>query len=101
YSPEDTVWECGTFHLIISFTEEYPSSPPKVQFLSRLFHPNVYQDGRICIDILHNQWSAMYDIAAVLTSIQSLLSDPNPQSPANPLAAKLFVNHRDQYDRLV
>ncbi|EPR62497.1 putative ubiquitin conjugating enzyme E2 [Toxoplasma gondii TgCatPRC2] len=101
HGPEDTMWECGTFHLIITFTEDYPAFPPKVRFLSRLFHPNVYADGRICIDILQNQWSAMYDIAAVLTSIQSLLSDPNPQSPANPQAAKIFVENREEYDRLV
>lgn len=43
----------------------------------------------------------MYDVAAVLTSIQSLLSDPNPDSPANPQAAKMFVNNRVEYDRLV
>lgn len=30
-----------------------------------------------------NQWSPIYDVSAILTSIQSLLSDPNPNSPAN------------------
>ncbi|KAL8451940.1 hypothetical protein Emed_001675 [Eimeria media] len=99
--PEDTMWESGTFHLLIKFTEDYPTSPPHVRFLTRMYHPNIYQDGKICLDILQNQWSAMYDIAAVLTSIQSLLSDPNPDSPANPQAAKTLVNNKVEYDRLV
>lgn len=43
----------------------------------------VYADGAICLDILQNQWSPIYDVSAILTSIQSLLSDPNPNSPAN------------------
>lgn len=95
------MWETGTFHLLIKFTEDYPTSPPHVRFLTRMYHPNIYSDGKICLDILQNQWSAMYDVAAVLTSIQSLLSDPNPDSPANPQAAKMLVNNRVEYDRLV
>ncbi|KAI8002774.1 Ubiquitin-conjugating enzyme E2 2 [Camellia lanceoleosa] len=47
----------------------------------------VYADGSICLDILQNQWSPIYDVAAILTSIQSLLCDPNPNSPANSEAA--------------
>jgi ubiquitin-protein ligase len=45
-----------------------------VKFVSKIFHPNVYADGAICLDILQNQWSPIYDIAAILTSIQSLLN---------------------------
>jgi len=36
----------------------------------------------------------MIDVVALLTSIRSLLSDPNPESPANQEAAKMFVNNR-------
>jgi ubiquitin-conjugating enzyme E2 A len=53
------------------------------------------------LDILQNQWSPIYDIAAILTSIQSLLSDPNPNSPANSEAAKLYVENKREYSRRV
>ena len=43
-----------------------------------MFHPNVYNTGELCLDILQNRWSPTYDVAAILTSIQSLLHDPNP-----------------------
>ena len=43
----------------------------------------------------------MIDINSLLTSIRSLLSDPNPESPANQEAAKLFVNNRGEYERRV
>ncbi len=74
----DTPFEDGTFKLLLTFDESYPNKPPTVKFLSRMFHPNVYANGEICLDILQNRWSPTYDVAAVLTSIQSLLHDPNP-----------------------
>ncbi|CDJ64082.1 ubiquitin-conjugating enzyme e2, putative [Eimeria necatrix] len=101
FGPEDTPWEGGTFQLELKFTNEYPNKPPHVRFLSRLFHPNVYTDGNICLDILQAQWSPIYDISAILTSIQSLLSDPNPSSPANQEAARLYAENRREYNRRV
>ena len=100
-SPDDTPWEGGTFKLKLTFTEEYPNKPPRVVFLSRMFHPNVYSDGSICLDILQNQWSPIYDISAILASIQSLLCDPNPLSPANAEAARLFQENKREYNRKV
>lgn len=58
----------------------------------------MYADGAICLDILQNQWSPIYDASAILTSIQSLLSDPNPNSPANSEAARLYVEDRREYN---
>jgi len=101
FGPEDTPWEDGTFKLSLEFNEDYPNKPPTVRFLSKMFHPNVYADGSICLDILQNQWSPIYDIAAILTSIQSLLTDPNPNSPANNEAARLFQENRKEYNRKV
>eukprot|EP01087_Luapelamoeba_hula_P025337 TRINITY_DN9_c0_g1_i1.p1 TRINITY_DN9_c0_g1~~TRINITY_DN9_c0_g1_i1.p1 ORF type:complete len:153 (-),score=18.27 TRINITY_DN9_c0_g1_i1:52-510(-) len=101
FGPEDTPWEGGTFRLKLEFTEEYPNKPPKVAFESKMFHPNVYADGSICLDILQNQWSPIYDIAAILTSIQSLLYDPNPNSPANSEAARLYQENKREYNRKV
>lgn len=61
----------------------------------------VYSHGGICLDILQNQWSPIYDVSAILTSIQSLLSDPNPNSPANSEAARLYIEDRKEYNRRV
>jgi ubiquitin-protein ligase len=66
-----------------------------------MFHPNVYADGSICLDILQNRWSPTYDVSAILTSIQSLLHDPNPNSPANNEAAQLYRENRREYEKKV
>eukprot|EP00009_Paramoeba_aestuarina_P011184 CAMPEP_0201534694 /NCGR_PEP_ID=MMETSP0161_2-20130828/57008_1 /ASSEMBLY_ACC=CAM_ASM_000251 /TAXON_ID=180227 /ORGANISM="Neoparamoeba aestuarina, Strain SoJaBio B1-5/56/2" /LENGTH=154 /DNA_ID=CAMNT_0047939473 /DNA_START=57 /DNA_END=518 /DNA_ORIENTATION=+ len=101
FGPEQTIWEGGTFKLSLDFMNEYPNKPPKIVFLNKMFHPNIYADGSICLDILQNQWSPIYDISSILTSIQSLLSDPNPKSPANSEAARLFQENKSEYTRRV
>lgn len=61
----------------------------------------VYQDGTLCLDIIQNKWSPSYTVSSVLTSIQSLLTDPNCGSPANPEAAELFLQDKKAYNRRV
>ncbi|NXK84410.1 UBE2B enzyme, partial [Amazona guildingii] len=90
-----------TFKLVIEFSEEYPNKPPTVRFLSKMFHPNVYADGSICLDILQNRWSPTYDVSSILTSIQSLLDEPNPNSPANSQAAQLYQENKREYEKRV
>ena len=87
--PDESPWEGGIYSLRVSFPEQYPVKPPKVRFTCEMFHPNVYADGTLCLDIIQDQWSAIYTVGTILTSIQSLLTDPNPASPANPDAAKV------------
>lgn len=99
--PTDTPFEEGTFRLLLNFDETYPNKPPTVKFISRMFHPNVYANGDLCLDILQNRWSPTYDVAAILTSIQSLLNDPNTASPANVEAANLHKENRKEYTRKV
>ena len=80
---------------------KYPNKPPNVKFISKMFHPNVYGNGDLCLDILQNRWSPTYDVAAILTSIQSLLNDPNNASPANAEAANLHRDNLREYVKRV
>ena len=66
FGPKDTPFEDGTFRLKMEFSEEYPNKAPSVKFISEMFHPNVYADGSICLDILQNRWSPTYDVSAIL-----------------------------------
>ena len=97
FGPDDTVWEGGVFNLIIEFSDDYPNKAPKVKFVTKMFHPNIYNDGSICLDILSHMWSPVYDVSSILTSIQSLLTDPNINSPANNTAAVMYSNNYQEY----
>eukprot|EP00873_Tetraselmis_striata_P011585 jgi/Tetstr1/431849/TSEL_021340.t1 len=101
FGPDDTAWEGGAFSLRVVFSDGYPEKPPRVRFTCNIFHPNVYADGTICMDIIQDQWSPIHNISTLLTSIQSLLTDPNCASPANPEAANLYQTDRKSYNRKV
>jgi hypothetical protein len=63
--------------------------PPKLQFTTRIYHPNINANGSICLDILKDQWSPALTISKVLLSLSSLLTDPNPGEPAHRLCRVL------------
>ena len=101
FGPDDTLWEGGIFKLLINFPDDYPNSPPKVKFFTKMFHPNIYVNGEICLDILQNKWTPMLNATSVLQSIQSLLTDPNTSSPANTEASKMLEEDIDEYNQRV
>lgn len=75
--PADTYYDGLTFKLSLEFPSNYPMSPPTVLFTTPMFHPNVDMAGRICLDILKDKWSAVYNVQSILLSLQSLLGEPN------------------------
>ncbi|PXF48764.1 Ubiquitin-conjugating enzyme E2 N [Gracilariopsis chorda] len=91
--PEESPYATGRFKLELFLPEDYPMAPPKVRFLTRIYHPNIDRLGRICLDILKDKWSPALQIRTVLLSIQALLSAPNPDDPLNNEAAELWKNN--------
>nr|CAG4635078.1 EOG090X0DZY [Alona affinis] len=88
--PDGTVFEGLSYKLSLTFPNGYPFKAPAVKFVTPCFHPNVDSQGNICLDILKDKWSALYDVRTILLSIQSLLGDPNNDSPLNSHAACLW-----------
>ena len=62
------------YKLSLVFPFNYPYVAPTIKFDTPCYHPNVDQHGNICLDILKEKWSALYDVRTVLLSIQSLLA---------------------------
>ncbi|XP_039354521.1 ubiquitin-conjugating enzyme E2 C [Mauremys reevesii] len=87
-----TVYEELRYKLSLEFPDGYPYNAPTVKFLTPCYHPNVDTQGNICLDILKDKWSALYDVRTILLSIQSLLGEPNIESPLNTHAAELWKN---------
>ena len=106
----DSQYYGGYFKAKMTFPKDYPYSPPDFRFLRPLYHPNIYDDGRLCISILHppgedemsgelasERWSPVQNVESVLLSILSLLDDPECSSPANIEAGVLLRKDKNQY----
>ncbi|KMZ62774.1 Ubiquitin-conjugating enzyme 13, E2 [Zostera marina] len=112
--PADTLYDGGYFNAIMSFPANYPNSPPSVKFISEMWHPNVYPDGRVCISILHapgddpngyelasERWTPVHTVESIVLSIISMLSSPNDESPANIEAAKQWREMKEEFKKKV
>jgi len=94
--PESSPYEGGAFKLELFLPSEYPMVPPKVRFLTKIYHPNIDGLGRICLDILKDNWTPTLQIRTVLLSIQSLLSAPNPDDPLANDVAELWKKSENE-----
>jgi len=108
----DSVFNGGYFRAEMTFTDDYPYSPPKFRFLHKITHPNIYPDGQLCISILHKpgeditsgedaseRWSPLQGAESVFRSILLLLDDPEINSPANVDAGVLYRDRREEYNQ--
>ena len=83
--PEGSPYENGTFELELVLSNRYPFEPPKLRFITPIYHPNIDSTGRICLDLLKmpptGSWKPSLNICVLLTSLRLLLSAPNPSDP--------------------
>lgn len=97
--PARTPYQDGWFEVEFVFPTDYPYQKPSVKFLTKIFHPNVWPDGSLCYNDLDNVGVCFADV--LITAIKVLLAIPNPKSPANPAAAQIFSNDREEFNRVV
>lgn len=101
FGPTDSPYEGGVYKIKLNFVDKYPFEPPKCQFVTKMYHPNIDMAGRICLDILKSNWSPALSIAKMILSIISLLSDPNPNSPLNGEAGQLYLKDKETYNNKI
>lgn len=98
FGPSDSPYAGGVFKVRIQFPIDYPFKPPRIQFTTKIYHPNINTEGFICLDILKQNWSPALTISKVLLSILSMLTDPNPKDPLMIDIATQYTNNRAEYE---
>jgi len=99
--PSDTPWEGGVYSLSIIFRDNYPTKAPRVRFTTKMFHPNINEQGAVCVDLLGDKWRPVYTVPTMLLALRSLLTDPNTASPNNTAAARLYNSDIKAYNKEV
>lgn len=113
--PDDTLYEGGFFNAKLEFPADFPNAPPVMTFTTPIWHPNVYEDGKVCISILHppgedrfnehesatERWRPILGVESIIVSVISMLSDPNDESPANIDAAVMWRNDKPAFKKKV
>ncbi|KAH8850119.1 Ubiquitin-conjugating enzyme E2 R2 [Schistosoma japonicum] len=120
FGPPMTLYEGGYFKARLCFPDDYPYSPPTMHFMSRMYHPNIYENGEVCISILHSpgddpqsgelpseRWNPTQNVRTILLSVISLLNEPNVHSAAHVDASVAYRKWKesngvqDEYERVV
>jgi ubiquitin-conjugating enzyme E2 G1 len=109
----NTIFEGGVFKCQLIFPQQYPNKPPIFKFISNLPHPNIYNDGKVCISILHEgqdefgyediseRWNPSHSVNSILMSILSIIIAPNFDSPADVDMSKLWREDFNKYKNII
>ena len=95
--PAGTPFEGGSFKMKLQLGCEFPQAPPKGYFLTKIFHPNVAENGDICVNTLKKDWKPTHGIEHVLLTIKCLLIVPNAESALNEEAGKLLLEDYEAF----
>jgi len=104
--------------------KDFPHTPPKAYFLTKIFHPNVASSGEICVNTLKRDWKpdlgikhillvsitlyiniiyknnfslSICPVCVFLQTIKCLLIVPNAESALNEEAGRLLLEEYDHY----
>lgn len=95
--PDGTPYEGGLFRIKLVLSRNFPLSPPKGYFITKLFHPNIANNGDICVNTLKKDWTPTVGLRHVLIVIRCLLIEPFPESALNEHAGKLLMENYEEY----
>ncbi|KAI8562573.1 hypothetical protein RHMOL_Rhmol03G0045600 [Rhododendron molle] len=97
--PAGTPYDNGVFRMKLILSHDFPHSPPKGYFLTKIFHPNIATNGEICVNTLKKDWNPSLGLRHVLIVVRCLLIEPFPESALNEQAGKMLLENYEEYAR--
>ncbi|KAF2132824.1 ubiquitin conjugating enzyme [Dothidotthia symphoricarpi CBS 119687] len=100
---DNPIYKGETYRLKFMFSSNYPIEAPEVVFVrdtehSIPWHPHVYSNGIICLDLLDRQgWSPVHNVESVCVSLQSMLTSNTVKE--RPPGDDAFVRNNTQRPR--
>ncbi|KAI5860257.1 ubiquitin-conjugating enzyme [Durotheca rogersii] len=100
-TPDEGVYHGGRFTFTFNLAQGYPHEPPKVRCQQKIYHPNIDLEGKVCLNILREDWKPVLNLNAVIVGLQFLFLEPNASDPLNKEAADDLRQSRDNFRRNV
>ena len=95
--PADTPYEDGIYEFSIKLNHFYPFQRPKIKMNTKIYHPNINDNGGMKVPILR-EWSPAMTIAKTCESIIHLLKTPDPNyGVLRPEIAREYKQNRQQF----
>ncbi|XP_078047066.1 ubiquitin-conjugating enzyme E2 L3-like [Augochlora pura] len=96
--PDNPPYNKGAFRIEINFPAEYPFKPPRINFVTRIYHPNINEKGQICLPIINDQnWKPATKAGQVVETLIALVNNPEPEHPMRTDLAEEFLKDRKKF----
>ncbi|KAM0333061.1 hypothetical protein ACHAQA_001719 [Verticillium albo-atrum] len=99
--PDEGMYRSGQFNFTFDINQNFPHDPPKVRCQEKIYHPNIDLEGKVCLNILREDWKPVLNLNAVIVGLQFLFLEPNASDPLNKEAAEDLRSNRDGFKRNV
>eukprot|EP00027_Filamoeba_sp_ATCC50430_P002257 CAMPEP_0168551260 /NCGR_PEP_ID=MMETSP0413-20121227/6075_1 /TAXON_ID=136452 /ORGANISM="Filamoeba nolandi, Strain NC-AS-23-1" /LENGTH=211 /DNA_ID=CAMNT_0008581769 /DNA_START=95 /DNA_END=730 /DNA_ORIENTATION=- len=99
--PSDGLYSGATFTFVIDIPNTYPYDPPKATCITPVYHPNINDQGKVCLNILRQEWMPVLSLGSVIFGLMTLFLEPNPDDPLDIEVAKLMVSNAKQFEKNV
>nr|XP_006989703.1 ubiquitin/ISG15-conjugating enzyme E2 L6 [Peromyscus maniculatus bairdii] len=96
--PDQPPYHLKAFRLQIDFPREYPLKPPTLKFITKIYHPNISEDGLVCLPLISiENWKPYTKTCQVLEALNMLVSRPNPEEPVRLELADLLTQNPEMF----
>eukprot|EP00612_Vaucheria_litorea_P004907 CAMPEP_0171461518 /NCGR_PEP_ID=MMETSP0945-20130129/5933_1 /TAXON_ID=109269 /ORGANISM="Vaucheria litorea, Strain CCMP2940" /LENGTH=217 /DNA_ID=CAMNT_0011987879 /DNA_START=101 /DNA_END=754 /DNA_ORIENTATION=+ len=100
-TPDSGFWKGASYEFSFHVPGHYPHDPPKVLCHTKIYHPNINLQGKVCLNILREDWKPVLDINSIIYGLIYLFYEPNPEDPLNQEAAELYRRNSAEFQRAV
>lgn len=99
-APKHYPYNKGAFRIEVLFPPEYPFKPPKINFETKIYHPNVDEKGQICLPIISaDNWKPATKTNQVLKSLINLITCPEPEHPLRANLAEEYTRDKKRFEK--